>query len=109
MSASDSKFPDPNKSFPAKPRWTYYSHLNRRNILHVDIIFLFKIIFFNKVTTRLNPAFLMKHPIYPELFELSNVVFSVPATQVSVERLFSGLKFELSPYRCNITANNLEN
>jgi len=40
-----------------------------------------------------------KKLVYPELFELSNVVFSVPATQVSVERLFSGLKFVLSPYR----------
>jgi len=50
-----------------------------------------------------------KKLVYPELFELSNVVFSVPATQVSVERLFSGLKFVLSPYRCNISAKNLEN
>ncbi|KAF2893102.1 hypothetical protein ILUMI_13071 [Ignelater luminosus] len=30
-------------------------------------------------------------PIHPELYELSKVVFGVPATQVSVERLFSGL------------------
>ncbi|KAE9521652.1 hypothetical protein AGLY_017948 [Aphis glycines] len=50
-----------------------------------------------------------KKLVYPELFELSNIVFSVPATQVSVERLFSGLKFVLSPYRCNISAKNLEN
>uniref|UniRef100_A0A2S2NMP6 Histone-lysine N-methyltransferase SUV420H2 n=1 Tax=Schizaphis graminum TaxID=13262 RepID=A0A2S2NMP6_SCHGA len=50
-----------------------------------------------------------KKLVYPELFELSNIVFSVLATQVSVERLFSGLKFVLSPYRCNISAKNLEN
>jgi len=50
-----------------------------------------------------------KKLVYPELFELSNIVFSVPASQVSVERLFSGLKFVLSPYRCNISAKNLEN
>jgi len=29
-------------------------------------------------------------------------------TQVSIERLFSGLKFILSPYRCNITPQHLE-
>jgi hypothetical protein len=27
---------------------------------------------------------------------------------MSVERLFSGLKFVLSPYRCKISAENLE-
>lgn len=46
---------------------------------------------------------------YPELSQLAKVVFSVPATQVSVERLFSGLKFILSPYRSNVTSTNLEN
>lgn len=45
---------------------------------------------------------------HPELFELANVIFAVPGTQVSVERLFSGLKFILSPYRTNITSQNLE-
>ncbi|KAL5241000.1 hypothetical protein ACI65C_008410 [Semiaphis heraclei] len=45
---------------------------------------------------------------YPEIYQLSQIVFSVPATQVSVERLFSGLKFILSPYRCNITPKHLE-
>lgn len=43
-----------------------------------------------------------------ELYELATVVFFVLGTQVSVERLFSGLKFILSPYRTNITAHNLE-
>lgn len=36
-------------------------------------------------------------------------VLSVPATQVSVERLFSGLKFILSPLRTNINEHILEN
>lgn len=45
---------------------------------------------------------------YPELYQLANVVFCVPATQVSVERLFSGLKFVLSPYRTNISSKHLE-
>lgn len=49
-----------------------------------------------------------KKAIYPELFELSNIILSVPATQVSVERLFSSLKFVLSPYRSNVSAKNLE-
>jgi len=39
----------------------------------------------------------------------AKVVFNAPATQVSVEKLFSGLKFILSPYRSNISSKNLEN
>lgn len=35
----------------------------------------------------------------PQLFSLAMVVFAVPATQVSVERLFSHLKFILNPLR----------
>lgn len=46
--------------------------------------------------------------MYPELYTLSKIVFAVPSTQVSVERLFSGLKFILTPYRSNITSKNLE-
>jgi len=59
----------------------------------------------------------MEH-VHPELYglydlsmrvyELSTVVFSVPGTQFSVERLFSGLKFILSPYRSITNAHNLE-
>ena len=45
---------------------------------------------------------------YPELYNLASVVHAVPATQVSVERLFSGLKFLLSPLRTNINKNVLE-
>lgn len=44
----------------------------------------------------------------PELYKLAMTVLSVPATQVSVERLFSGLKFVLSPLRTNIKENILE-
>ncbi|CAI6357289.1 unnamed protein product [Macrosiphum euphorbiae] len=46
--------------------------------------------------------------IHPELNVLAKIVFAVPSTQVSVERLFSGLKFILSPYRSNITSKHLE-
>lgn len=46
---------------------------------------------------------------YPELYILTKIVFAVPSTQVSVERLFSGLKFILSPYRSNVTSKHLEN
>ncbi|XP_071579126.1 zinc finger BED domain-containing protein 4-like [Temnothorax nylanderi] len=45
----------------------------------------------------------------PELYKLAMTVLSVPATQVSVERLFSGLKFILSPLRTNINEHILEN
>lgn len=45
---------------------------------------------------------------YPELAELAKIIHSVPSTQVSVERLFSGLKFILSPYRTNVSSKNLE-
>ncbi|KAE8738627.1 hypothetical protein FOCC_FOCC015885 [Frankliniella occidentalis] len=40
----------------------------------------------------------------PELFELAMVVLSIPATQVSVERLFSALKFILRPQRHGLSA-----
>ena len=33
----------------------------------------------------------------PKLFELSKIILAIPPTQVSVERLFSALKFILSP------------
>lgn len=45
----------------------------------------------------------------PELYKLAMIVLAVPATQVSVERLFSGLKFILSPLRTNIGEEILEN
>lgn len=44
----------------------------------------------------------------PELYKLAMIVLSVPATQVSVERLFSGLKFILSPLRTNTKEDILE-
>lgn len=44
----------------------------------------------------------------PELYKLAMTVLAVPATQVSVERLFSGLKFVLSPLRMNIDEAILE-
>lgn len=43
-----------------------------------------------------------------QLYELAKILHSVPATQVSVERLFSGLKFILSPLRTNIKGQLLE-
>lgn len=44
----------------------------------------------------------------PELSELAMTILAVPSTQVSVERLFSGLKFILSPYRTNVSSKHLE-
>lgn len=46
--------------------------------------------------------------VYPEIYILSKIILSVPSTQVSVERLFSGLKFILSPFRSNINSQNLD-
>ena len=43
-----------------------------------------------------------------ELYELSQVVLVVPATQVSLERAFSGLKYILSPLQTNILKQHLE-
>ena len=43
----------------------------------------------------------------PILYELSQIILAIPSTQVSVERLFSGLKFILSPLRYNIAGDKL--
>lgn len=49
-----------------------------------------------------------KRKYQSELYKLAIVVLSVPATQVSVERLFSGLKYISSPLRTNINDKILE-
>ncbi|XP_065323654.1 uncharacterized protein LOC135930795 [Gordionus sp. m RMFG-2023] len=46
--------------------------------------------------------------IYPELYTLSRFVMAVPATQVSVERGFSSLKYILSNLRGNLKDDILE-
>lgn len=45
---------------------------------------------------------------YPALYKLACVVLASPATQVSVERLFSSLKFVVSRYRFNLNRNLIE-
>jgi len=50
-----------------------------------------------------------KSTTYPELYKLAMVVLAVPATQVSVELLFSRLKFVLSPQRTNVDESILAN
>ncbi|XP_065313003.1 uncharacterized protein LOC135923302 isoform X2 [Gordionus sp. m RMFG-2023] len=45
---------------------------------------------------------------HPELYILSIILFAVPATQVSVERSFSHLKFILSPHRSRMSEQLLE-
>lgn len=42
---------------------------------------------------------------YPELYVLSQIVFAAPATQVSVERLFSALRFIFSRLRSRLSGN----
>ena len=45
----------------------------------------------------------------PLLYEASQVVFAVPATQVSVERAFSALKLILQPQRVHLNSKSLQN
>ncbi|XP_027842499.2 uncharacterized protein LOC114123646 [Aphis gossypii] len=46
--------------------------------------------------------------IHPELYELACVLLAIPATQVSVERSFSGLKFIVSDLRTSLDEELLE-
>ncbi|KYN19991.1 hypothetical protein ALC57_07762 [Trachymyrmex cornetzi] len=41
----------------------------------------------------------------PDLYKLASIVLAVPSTQVSVERLFSSLKYILSPLRSDLNEN----
>jgi hypothetical protein len=45
---------------------------------------------------------------FPLLYEASLIVLAVPTTQVSVERAFSGVKFLLSPQRCQLNSELLD-
>ncbi|KAM7306571.1 uncharacterized protein ISCGN_010274 [Ixodes scapularis] len=47
-------------------------------------------------------------PRFPELYQLAVVALAVPATQVSVERAFSGLKYILSCQRTRLTPTTLD-
>jgi len=53
--------------------------------------------------TNVLQYWLERKNVNPVLFHLSQIVLSVPATQVSVERLFSSLKFILSPQRSQMS------
>ncbi|KAF0721881.1 zinc finger BED domain-containing protein RICESLEEPER 1-like isoform X1 [Aphis craccivora] len=50
----------------------------------------------------------LKEKEMPEFYEISQVLMSIPATQVSVERSFSSLKFILSDLRGNLSPTLLE-
>lgn len=45
---------------------------------------------------------------HPELHKLASVIFSVPPTEVQIERDFSSLKFVFSDRRCSISSERLE-
>lgn len=45
---------------------------------------------------------------HPELYKLASVVYSVPPTEVQIERDFSSLNFVFSNRRCSLTAERLE-
>ncbi|XP_043461187.1 uncharacterized protein LOC122497881 isoform X2 [Leptopilina heterotoma] len=49
-----------------------------------------------------------KKDLFPELYSLSNIVHAAPMTQVSVERLFSSMKFILSDLRTNLSHDILD-
>lgn len=44
----------------------------------------------------------------PQLYRLAAIVLAAPATQVSVERLFSGLAYIFNSLRCNLTSHILD-
>ncbi|KAE8741983.1 hypothetical protein FOCC_FOCC012462 [Frankliniella occidentalis] len=46
--------------------------------------------------------------IWPELYEVAMIVLAIPATQVSVERLFSSLRFILRPQRFKMAGKRLD-
>lgn len=50
-----------------------------------------------------------KKYVMPQLYQLATVVHAAPATQVSVERLFSGMSYILSNLRTNMKSQTLDN
>lgn len=46
--------------------------------------------------------------VSPELYDLAMIVLAIPATQVTVERLFSALRFILRPQRFNLSSENID-
>lgn len=50
----------------------------------------------------------MKKEENPELFKLAEIIFSVPPTEVQIERDFSALNFVFSDRRCNLSNDRLE-
>ncbi|KAE8744605.1 hypothetical protein FOCC_FOCC008734 [Frankliniella occidentalis] len=49
-----------------------------------------------------------KKLIWPELYEVAMIVLAIPATQVSVERLFSALRSILRPQRFALSSTNVD-
>ncbi|KAK3931203.1 Zinc finger BED domain-containing protein 4 [Frankliniella fusca] len=49
-----------------------------------------------------------KRLVWPELYELAMIVLAIPATQVSVERLFSALRFILRPQRFKLHSDRVD-
>ena len=60
------------------------------------------------ITANITEYWKEKEYSYPRLYELAKVVHSVPATQVSVERAFSALKFLLADIRCNLSSDSVK-
>ncbi|KAE8742106.1 hypothetical protein FOCC_FOCC012380 [Frankliniella occidentalis] len=49
-----------------------------------------------------------KKLVWPELYEMAMIVLAIPATQVSVERLFSALRFILRPQRFKLAGDRVD-
>lgn len=49
-----------------------------------------------------------KKRVYPRLYKLALIIFAVPTTQCSVERLFSAMKYILSDVRSSLGSTKLE-
>ena len=77
----------------------------------VDILLLLEA--FEKTNRQISKTNILKYwnnqkCVHPYLFQLSEVVMAVPATQVSVERTFSQLKYVLLDQRCSMSSGILE-
>ncbi|KAF0718472.1 Uncharacterized protein FWK35_00024860 [Aphis craccivora] len=59
-------------------------------------------------TTKIIEYWETQKELSPELYQLASVALAVPATQVSVERSFSGLKFIVSDLRASLDPDVLE-
>lgn len=70
-------------------------------------------LFFDKETLEIKSDICkfweQKKMAYPMIYPISQILLGIPATEVSVERLFSGLRYILSPFRNCLSEEMLQN